>query len=65
MSVSVLVVDDSEVTRAILSRTLRSAGFEVLEARDGAEGALIALRERPSAVVTPVRPPAPPFGLKG
>src|SRR6185436_13971922 len=53
----VLVVDDSEVTRAILSRTLRGAGFEVLEARDGAEGALTALRERPSAVVTDLEMP--------
>jgi two-component system cell cycle response regulator len=53
----VLVVDDSEVTRAILSRTLRGAGFEVLEARDGAEGALTALRERPSVVVTDLEMP--------
>jgi two-component system cell cycle response regulator len=53
----VLVVDDSEVTRAILSRILRGAGFEVLEARDGAEGALTALRERPSVVVTDLEMP--------
>ena len=53
----VLVVDDSEVTRAILARTLRGAGFEVLEARDGAEGAMTALRERPSAVVTDLEMP--------
>jgi two-component system cell cycle response regulator len=57
VSARVLVVDDSEVTRAILARTLRGAGFEVLEARDGAEGALIALRERPSAVVTDLEMP--------
>lgn len=57
MSARVLVVDDSEVTRAILARTLRGAGFEVLEARDGAEGALTALRERPSAVVTDLEMP--------
>ena len=53
----ILVVDDSEVTRAILARTLRGAGFEVLEARDGAEGALKALRERPSVVVTDLEMP--------
>jgi len=53
----VLVVDDSEVTRAILSRTLSSAGFVVLEARDGAEGALTALRERPDVVVTDLEMP--------
>jgi two-component system cell cycle response regulator len=57
VSARILVVDDSEVTRAILSRTLRGAGFEVLEARDGAEGALTALRELPSAVVTDLEMP--------
>ena len=57
MNRRVLVVDDSEVTRAILARTLRGAGFEVLEARDGAEGALTALRERPSVVVTDLEMP--------
>ena len=57
MSARVLVVDDSEVTRAILARTLRGAGFEVMEACDGAEGALIALRERPSVVVTDLEMP--------
>lgn len=57
MSSRVLVVDDSEVTRAILARTLRGAGFEVLEACDGAEGALTALRERPAVVVTDLEMP--------
>lgn len=53
----VLVVDDSEVTRAILARTLREADFEVLEARDGVEGAVVALRERPDVVVTDLEMP--------
>jgi len=53
----ILVVDDSEVTRAILARTLRRAGFEVLEARDGAEGAMAALREQPAVVVTDLEMP--------
>lgn len=48
----VLIVDDSDVTRAVLARTLRGAGFAVLEARDGVEGAVLALRERPDVVVT-------------
>ncbi|HEY0510838.1 MAG TPA: diguanylate cyclase [Thermoanaerobaculia bacterium] len=57
MNRRILVVDDSEVTRAILSRTLRGAGFEVLEARDGAEGAMAALREQPAVVVTDLEMP--------
>ena len=32
MNRRILVVDDSEVTRAILARTLRTSGYEVLEA---------------------------------
>ncbi|HVG08847.1 MAG TPA: diguanylate cyclase [Thermoanaerobaculia bacterium] len=57
MTTRILVVDDSEITRAILARTLRGAGFEVLEARDGAEGAVKALRERPAVVVTDLEMP--------
>lgn len=57
MNRRVLVVDDSEVTRAILVRTLRGAGFEVLEARDGAEGAMAALRDLPAVVVTDLEMP--------
>ncbi len=53
----VLVVDDSEVTRAILGRTLRAAGFEVIEAQDGVEGAVLALREQPAVVVTDLEMP--------
>ena len=34
----VLVVDDQEPVRQVTARILRSAGFRVLEARDGAEG---------------------------
>src|SRR5262245_19922785 len=57
MNRRVLVVDDSEVTRAILVRSLRGAGFEVLEARDGAEGAMAALREQPAVVITDLEMP--------
>ncbi len=57
MNLRVLVVDDSEVTRAILARTLRTSGFEVLEAGDGAEGAMTALREQPAVVVTDLEMP--------
>jgi two-component system cell cycle response regulator len=48
----VLVVDDSDTARTVLTRTLERAGFTVTAASDGAEGALAALRERPAVVVT-------------
>ncbi len=48
----VLVVDDSDTARTLLTRTLERAGFTVAAASDGAAGALMALRELPSVVVT-------------
>jgi two-component system cell cycle response regulator len=48
----VLVVDDSDTARTLLARTLERAGFVVITACNGAEGAAVALRERPSVVVT-------------
>lgn len=57
MSGKVLVVDDSEVTLAILSRTLRGAGYEVLQSRDGADAVVQVLREQPAVVVTDLEMP--------
>jgi len=54
----VLVVDDSDITRTLLARSLARAGFEVISARDGLEGAELALRARPDAVVTDLEMPA-------
>jgi signal transduction histidine kinase len=42
----VLVVDDEDMVRASVARVLRRAGFEVLEARDGAEGLEVARATR-------------------
>lgn len=38
----ILVVDDSETIRLEVTRTLSHAGFDLLEARDGAEGLALA-----------------------
>jgi two-component system, cell cycle response regulator len=48
----VLVVDDSELSRALIQRLLERSGYTVITAADGAEGAVTALREHPDAVVT-------------
>lgn len=53
----VLIVEDSQLARSVLERVLRQAGFEVLEAADGAEGAVVAMREQPDAVVTDLEMP--------
>lgn len=53
----VLVVDDSDLTRAVLKHYLCDAGLEVIEAHDGAEAAVSALRLQPSVVVTDLEMP--------
>ena len=52
MTRRVLVVDDSQVSLALIERLLTRQGFSVLTARDGAEGAVVTLREHPDLVVT-------------
>jgi two-component system cell cycle response regulator len=51
------VVDDDGTSRKLIARLLENAGLAVLQARDGAEGALVAMRERPSVVVTDLEMP--------
>jgi len=53
----ILVADDSAITRTVVVRTLERAGFEVLQAEDGAAAAVIAMRERPDVVVTDLEMP--------
>ncbi len=53
----VLVVDDSDISRAVITRYLVEAGFRVTEASDGAQGAVQALREVPSVVITDLEMP--------
>ncbi|HEX4933662.1 MAG TPA: response regulator [Gemmatimonadaceae bacterium] len=48
----ILVIEDDESLRALMSRALRSRGHDVLVARDGAEGLAVWDRERPDLVVT-------------
>lgn len=48
----VLVVDDSALSRAVIARQLSRHGYQVSTAEDGAEGAVLALQERPDLVVT-------------
>ncbi len=57
MSHRILVVDDSELSRALIARMLERHGFTVLTACDGAEGAVMALRDHPDAVVTDLEMP--------
>jgi CheY-like chemotaxis protein len=47
----VLVVEDNEMNRDMLSRRLRRRGFEVLIAIDGAQGLALAAAEKPDLIL--------------
>jgi CheY-like chemotaxis protein len=48
----VLIVEDDDAMREVMSRALRLKGYEVSVARDGAEGIVLWDRDRPDVVVT-------------
>lgn len=47
----ILLVEDNELNRDMLSRRLARRGYQVLIAIDGAEGIMMAERERPDLVL--------------
>ena len=47
----ILLVEDNEMNRDMLSRRLQRRGHEVLVAADGAEGVEVAQRERPGLIL--------------
>jgi two-component system cell cycle response regulator DivK len=47
----ILVVEDNEISRAILSRRLEKRGFAVIQACDGGEGIALASREKPDLIL--------------
>ncbi len=57
VSATILNVNDDEATRYLTTRTLRMAGYQVLEAATGEEALLLAERERPDVVVLDVKLP--------
>jgi two-component system cell cycle response regulator len=54
----VLLIDSNQAGRAVLAERLRLQGFLVIESGDGAEGAVRALEEPPSAVVADLTMPS-------
>ncbi len=53
----ILVVEDHEDNRRILSDLLRSVGFEVIEALTGEEGVALAESHRPALILMDLRLP--------
>ncbi len=53
----VLIIDDEEGIRKVMSITLEDAGYEVLTAGDGDRGIQLCRRESPHIVITDIRMP--------
>ncbi len=51
MGKKILVIDDEERLRILLQSYLRQEGFEVVLARDGREGLVMARREVPDLII--------------
>ena len=51
MSIKVLAVDDEDDVRRLIEIKLKKAGFEVITATNGEEGAAMALSEQPDVVL--------------
>jgi two-component system, cell cycle response regulator DivK len=47
----ILIVEDHDLNRDMLSRRLKRRGFQVVSAADGAAGVEAAVRERPDLVL--------------
>ena len=57
MSRRILVVEDTEDNRRIMRDLLAGAGYELIEAVDGAAGVEAALRERPDLILMDIQLP--------
>jgi len=57
MTKRILVVEDTEDNRQILRDLLTAAGFEMVEAEDGAAGVAAAEREKPDLILMDIQLP--------
>jgi two-component system, chemotaxis family, chemotaxis protein CheY len=53
----ILVVDDEETVRTVVAASLRRAGFDVTEARDGLDAMNVSRRLQPDVIVTDLNMP--------
>jgi two-component system cell cycle response regulator DivK len=53
----ILVVEDNETNLYLIRFILQKNGFEVIEARDGAEGVELAIKEKPDLVIMDIQLP--------
>jgi two-component system cell cycle response regulator DivK len=54
---TILVIEDHELNMKLLHDLLRTRGYRVVQARDGAEGLALARRDRPDLILMDIRLP--------
>jgi DNA-binding response OmpR family regulator len=54
---TILIIDDDDKLRAVIARSLRSLGHELLEAGDGKRGVALAQTSDPDLVITDISMP--------
>lgn len=57
MKETVLIIDDEEELRSLLTTLLKLEGYQVFQAASGREGMLIAEKEEPAVIISDVRLP--------
>jgi two-component system chemotaxis response regulator CheY len=57
MAKTILTVDDSRMMREMLLMVLEGAGFNVVQAEDGAEGLEVLARAQPDVIITDINMP--------
>ena len=57
MSKRILIVEDQEDNRTIMSDVLRTAGYELIEAVNGEDGVKLAQSERPDLILMDIQLP--------
>ena len=55
---SVLIADDDQVFRQLVSKFLSERGFDVKIASDGMQASMLAIRHNPDAIILDIRMPA-------
>lgn len=55
---SVLIADDDQIFRQLVSKYLNERGFDVKVASDGMQASMMAIRHSPDAIILDIRMPA-------
>ncbi len=53
----ILVVEDNETNMYLIKFMLEKSGYEVIEAREGAEGVALAVQEKPDLIIMDIQLP--------